>query len=71
MSARERKERFFRAANEGRQAFLNGDSRESCPYKKSMWGMGYAWDMGYSEAMNEHEAKPDNNCPPSERSASE
>ena len=49
MSARERKERFFRAANEGRQAFLNGDSRESCPYKKSMWGMGYAWDMGYSE----------------------
>ena len=46
MSARERKERFFRAANEGRQAFLNGILVNHAPTKSlcGEWDTLGTWD---------------------------
>lgn len=55
MGAIDRAEKSRQARELGRKAFLSGKSRESCPYKKSAWGMGYAWDSGWCQAEQENQ----------------
>jgi len=53
MGERERRARFDKAVAMGRKAREEGKPLESCPFKKSLWGMGGAWEMGWNDRDRE------------------
>jgi len=53
MGSKKRWERKKKAYEKGRQAYLDGKSLVSNPYKKSFWGLGWDWERGWDAAQRE------------------